>query len=843
MSLESVFKLSLIMSMVDRLTGPMASVQSSVDGSVSKLQSASQAFGSMVTAGSAMATLGESITSAVLAPVDATFATRRAIGELASLGVEDLAAIETAATNFSNTWAGTSKSDFITAAYDIKSGIASLSDEGVAQYTEMAGLTASATKATTAEMTSLFATGYGIYKDYYDDLSDLEFGEMFSSGISTAVRLYKTSGSEMASAISRLGASATNANVPIEEQLAILGQLQATMGGSEAGTKYAAFIRSAAKGGENLGLSFLDANNQLKSLPEILDQLKGKYGETIDAIEKQEIQEAFGDQLSVQFIDLFYNKTDMLQDGVLSLYDSMASGIGVTDDMATAINSMEPAQYEVLQQQLQNIKESIGNSLLPTINDFLGKASEIIEKVGVWIENNQGLVRNIMLVALVIGGILTVLGTFIAVVGTVGIIVTKSISTFNMLKTGFGIAKAALSPLIGTVWKFTAALLANPITWIVIAIVALIVVIVLLWNKCEWFRDGVMAVFNFIKNLLLGTFEFWKNIFTGIADFISNIFGKIKGVVTEKLNSIKSTYEEHGGGIKGVAAVAMEGIKSCFTNGFNVLDKLTGGKLSAIKDKFVEKFDGIKNKVSSVMDTMKTGTAETLSNMKAAYEQHGGGIKGAAAAVMEGVKGNFSTAYNFLDNLTGGKISEIKDKFVQGIQGMKTAITDKFAEFKESGRKLIQTFTDGIMSVITAPVEAVKGGLQKIRNMLPFSDAKTGPLSTLTLSGQRTMTTYAHGLTLAENAPAEAVESGLQRTAVSLERKPANVVRTDSSEDGDGDADTSGKRSITIQKLIYNVDFKNLKDLPQLLAMLQEMQDAIIANGGTIDTTTALEPV
>ncbi|MCD7947204.1 MAG: phage tail tape measure protein, partial [Oscillospiraceae bacterium] len=551
MSLESVFKLSLIMSMVDRLTGPMASVQSSVDGSVSKLQSASQAFGSMVTAGSAMATLGESITSAVLAPVDATFATRRAIGELASLGVEDLAAIETAATNFSNTWAGTSKSDFITAAYDIKSGIASLSDEGVAQYTEMAGLTASATKATTAEMTSLFATGYGIYKDYYDDLSDLEFGEMFSSGISTAVRLYKTSGSEMASAISRLGASATNANVPIEEQLAILGQLQATMGGSEAGTKYAAFIRSAAKGGENLGLSFLDANNQLKSLPEILDQLKGKYGETIDAIEKQEIQEAFGDQLSVQFIDLFYNKTDMLQDGVLSLYDSMASGIGVTDDMATAINSMEPAQYEVLQQQLQNIKESIGNSLLPTINDFLGKASEIIEKVGVWIENNQGLVRNIMLVALVIGGILTVLGTFIAVVGTVGIIVTKSISTFNMLKTGFGIAKAALSPLIGTVWKFTAALLANPITWIVIAIVALIVVIVLLWNKCEWFRDGVMAVFNFIKNLLLGTFEFWKNIFTGIADFISNIFGKIKGVVTEKLNSIKSTYEEHGGGIKG----------------------------------------------------------------------------------------------------------------------------------------------------------------------------------------------------------------------------------------------------------------------------------------------------
>ena len=75
-------------------------------------------------------------------------------------------------------------------------------------------------------MGSLFATGYGIYKGFYDDLSDMEFGEMFSAGISTAVRLYKTSGEGMADAISALGATATNAKVPLEEQLAILGQLQ-----------------------------------------------------------------------------------------------------------------------------------------------------------------------------------------------------------------------------------------------------------------------------------------------------------------------------------------------------------------------------------------------------------------------------------------------------------------------------------------------------------------------------------------------------------------------------------------------------------------------------------------
>ena len=134
MSLESVFKLSLIMNMIDNLSGPMAGVASKVGANVSKLDAASQTFGSMAKAGAAMQETGSQIVNAVLAPVEATFETRRALGELASLGVQDLEAVENAARSFSDQWAGTSKADFISAAYDIKSGIASLSDEGVAEF-------------------------------------------------------------------------------------------------------------------------------------------------------------------------------------------------------------------------------------------------------------------------------------------------------------------------------------------------------------------------------------------------------------------------------------------------------------------------------------------------------------------------------------------------------------------------------------------------------------------------------------------------------------------------------------------------------------------------------------
>ena len=809
MSLESVFKLSLVMNMVDNLSGPMASIASRVGADVSKMDALGATFGNVAKSGAVMQEMGSQITGAVLAPVEATFETRRAIGELASLGVKDLEAVENAARNFSDQWAGTTKADFISAAYDIKSGIASLSDEGVAQFTELSGLTAKATKSTIGEMTSLFATGYGIYKGYYDDLTDLEFGEMFSAGIARSVQQFKTDGSQMASAIQTLGASATTSNVPLEEQLSILGMLQATMSGSEAGTKYKAFLRSATKGGEALGLSFTDANNQLLSMPEILDLLRGKFGETMDAAEKMELQKAFGDTEAVALIDLLYNKTDDLQGNILDMYDALGSGTGVATEMANAINETEPERFERLTQRIQNVKESIGNSLLPTINDLMSAGETVLTKVGSWIEENQELVKVIMLVVLAIGGFLTIAGTVAAVVGGVGLVITKAVSAFKILKAGFGIARAALSPLIGSVWSFTAALLANPVTWVVIGIVALIAAIVLLYNKCEWFRNLVNNILNFFREKLGAAFETAKAIFSGIGNVIGSVMGAARDTVAEKLDNMRNAYESHGGGIRGAAAAAIEGVKGIYTAGFSFLDNLTGGRLTAIKDKFVS------------------------------------GVTNIASGVRE-------------------RFEAVKTAFSNGITAVKNTVTGAVSWFFESGKKVISTFANGIKSAFSGAVDAVKGGLQRIRNMLPFSDAKEGPLSTLTLSGQRTMTTYAGGLEKASNAPAQAIEKGLgmannvlEKTTLNAAVEPvsgnmAQAVETEKpkpsvdreppkkvslSDGGEGkdnsggsSGDGNGAKQVVIQKLLIPVDLKKIKDLQQLLELLKEVEDFANAN-------------
>lgn len=692
MSLESVFKLSLVMNMIDHLSGPMATVASKVGANVDKLDAISETLAKVAKAGAVMQETGSQIVGAVLEPVEATFETRRALGELASLGVADLGAVEDAARSFSDQWAGTTKADFIAAAYDIKSGIASLTDEGVARYTELAGLTAKATKASVGEMTSLFATGYGIYKGYYDDLSDIEFAEVLSAGISQSVKQFKTTGSEMGSAIESLGAAATNANVPMEEQLSILGMLQATMSGSEAGTKYAAFLQAAAKAGEELGLSFLDASNQLKSMPEIIDQLRRKYGETIDAVEKQELAKAFGTDEAVDLIDLMYGKLGDLQENIVSMYDALGSGTGVAQAMASAINETEPERYERLQQRIQNVKESIGSSLLPTVNDCLSVGEQVLTKVGTWINENQELVRVIMLIVLAGGGFLAIGGTLIMVIGGVGIIVTKAVSAFRMMQAGFAAAKLALTPLISSVWSFTSALLANPATWVVAGIMALIAAIVLLYNKCEWFRNAVNAI--------------WTNI--------------VQGVVT-----------------------GWETVKSWFLNG------------------------------------------------------------------LEAVKG---------------------------------LITGAIGWFGDSGKAVIDTFAEGIKSAFSGAVSAVKDGLQKIRNMLPFSDAKTGPLSTLTLSGQRTMTTYAEGLHRAEDAPAAAMERSLERTGDALKRKPVQQIRLTGGSARAEERDSTGGRGYSdgmrtvIQKLIVQTSLKDMKDLKALMALIRELEE--YAEGGSEEEIT-----
>lgn len=904
MGMESVYKLSVILNLVDNLSGQMNGVQGSVSGSVEKLNTA---FGTMQKAGLAMAGVGGTITGLAMKTATATFDTQNALGELSSLGVKDLKAVEDAAKSFSDTWAGTSKADFITASYDIKSGIASLTDEGVAQFTQLAALTGKATKSTTEEMGSLFATGYGIYKGFYDEMSDLEFGEMFSAGIATAVKNYKTSGSEMASSISALGATATNANVPLEEQLAILGQLQTTMSGSEAATKYKSFLNQASSAGEKLGLTFLDTNNQLLSMPEILTELKSKYGETIDAVEKRELKEAFGTDEAVALIDLLYNNVETLDSGIQDLQGSMKNGISVTEQMAEAINNTPEQKFQVLKQQIHNNVEELGNGLLPAVNNTMDKVSGLIQKGSQWISNNQETVQSIMNIALKLGVFLVIAGSVMGVMGSLG-------KLFLSAKNAIGLVKMATVGM-------NAAFLASPVTWVIIGIVALVAAFVLLWNKSAAFRNFWKGLAEQMKTSFLQTWQSLKPALENLGQKFMELYqalqpilrffgtilgavlvvalglfvGRIRGCMAaltplinalsslvsfakNVVNMIVSLFKGDFSGAMDYASAAVGDLKDFFFNCFDAILSFLGGfasgfldvigsALSAVGIDATETISSMKTTVKNGLEAVKgfcgtiLGAAsdtvkEKLNNMKAAYESHGGGIKGIAAAAMEGVKGYYSAGYTFIDNLTGGKLESIRSKIADKMQAAKDTVSSVVESIKGAFNfswqlpelKLPHISVDGgeapygiggSGSLPSFSIQWYKNG--GILNGATIFGAAGGSLlgggeagaeAVLPLSELwKRMTEIVKGIVSGENE--ENGETVLQTGAnitSALTSKAASVRREKESKTTTKETYTSEKwgrdGGTTIHQISFTVDISKIKDLPLLYKLIDELKDA-----------------
>lgn len=656
--MESIFSLGIMLSVIDKISAPLRMINGGITSLATRAKALGPTFDKFQDYGSKVAIAGGLMLGVLLSTVTATVASQQALGELASVGVRDFAALERAGASFSNSWSGTTKAQFIGAAYDIKSGISTLTDSGVADFTRLAALTGKATKSTTAEMTSLFATGYGIYKEAYANLSDLQFGELFSAGIAASVQAFKTTGSGMSQAIAGLGASATQNKVPLQEQLSILGMLQATMSGGEAGTKYRAMMSSAAEAGQRLGLPLVDANNQLLSMPDILNKLRGRYGDTLDAVEKIQIQKAFGTQEAVAVIDLLYGKVGTLTSNIQSMGSAMQQGTTFTEQMAAAMNADIGAGFALTAQRLHNLVEIVGKQLIPVLAPLFSWFGNIIVAIGTFAEEHATLTRVVVLGAAVLGGLLFILGAVATAIGIIGLAL----------------------PAMATGWAAVVAVFLS-VGWIVVAVVAIIAALGYLYVKFQVVRDGVHA--------LLYALGF----FAGTAFK----FGKL--LVGALLNP-----------------------------------------LGAIRD-------------------------------------------------------GFALVTNFIASIN----------------------------LFESGTKIIGTLAAGIGSMLSVPANLVRSAFDQVRQLLPFSDAKEGPLSSLTLSGARIMETLGAGVVGAAPGLQRTISTALAGAALATtvaiapvaDRPQAPVVTARAQS-----ASSSG-RSITIQNL--TVTLPGVSNAEDFVAQLQAL--------------------
>lgn len=837
MGMDSVYKLSVVLGLTDNMTGNLSSVTNKVADSTEKLN---KAFGSVQKAGAVMVGVGTALTTACLGTVQSTFDTQNALGELASLGVQDLDAVEKAAKSFSDTWAGTTKSEFITASYDIKSGIASLTDEGVAKFTELAALTGKATKSTTEEMGSLFATGYGIYKGAYEDMSDLEFGEMFSAGIATAVKNYKTAGSEMASAISMLGATATNNKISMEEQLAILGQLQTTMSGSEAATKYKSFLNTAASAGEKLGLSFVDANNQLLTTPEILQKLKDKYGDTLDAVEKQEIKSAFGTDEAVAMIDLLYNDIDGLTGGIDSLASSMKQGVSVTNEMAEAIDNTPERKFEVLRQKIHNNAEELGKNLLPVVNNTLTKVNDLIDKGSDLIANNQQTVQSIMNIALRLGIMLVVIGTVVGAIGTIG----KAVS---------GVSAAIKTARL--VWlAFNAVFAATPIGWIVIAIVGLIAAFVLLWNKSEAFRNFWIGLFDQIKGSVTQAWETLQPALQNVGQKFMELYEAAKPIleIIALIAGVVGTFfvAQFVAGIQGMIAALTP-----LTNALSDLISFATNIINMFVALFTGDFTGACEFADAALQDLQNFFGNCFDAILAFAGGFAEGFLGVICGALQAVGIDISVEQlkqKFMDGLTGilsmvnDKMNSVKDKFNEKMDAIQEKVNNAIEKIKSlfgidfptPKIKLPHIKIDGSFSLSPPSVPKIStdwyadGGIMTKPTIFGASGntllggGEAGAEAILPLSALWShLKTFIHeelGGSDESKAESRNIVSELTRRETRTLEKNERVINEKQT---DHEKTDSGS-SIIIQHLELKPDLTKIKDIELLQKLINELKDA-----------------
>ncbi len=478
--------------------------------------------------------------------------TQTAIGDMASLGYESSELLRQTAIDFSNKWAGTTREGFISAAYSIKSGVASLTDEGVAQFTELAGLTAKATKATVEEMTALFATGYGIYRDLYSD--DFEFGEAFASGISKGIQLFKTSGSQMSGYLSTLGASAAQAGAQLDEVISIGGTLQATMTGSEAATKYNSFLKNAVKAAGELGMQFTDNHNRLLPTVEIIEQIKSKYGQILDAKEQAELVEAFGDDEAIKFITNLYNKTEALKQSQKDVAHAINEGKDAVEAMASMMNRGMGEKIELIKQRWANLKDEMGKQMEPGISpaldavgdkllelqnstDFSSMGQSVGELVGVINELfTNGLNNADEFISGLVDSLSWLSAHFDLVKNSV-VFLTEAFVSFKIASAvapviyaiggALGFFTATTGSATAATWSFTAALQANPLGIVVTIVTLLIMGLVQLIKWIIKTNGGIEAFskkFETAMNKAIIKFEEFKIKFLeGIQSIVKNI--------------------------------------------------------------------------------------------------------------------------------------------------------------------------------------------------------------------------------------------------------------------------------------------------------------------------------
>ncbi|EGT9469796.1 phage tail tape measure protein, partial [Salmonella enterica] len=404
-------QLDFTLSLIDKLSRPLKQAQSSVTGFAEKSKAAFMQIGGgvLALAGTGMAIWG------ALSPAIEMY---DALNDAASKGIDDqaLKAVQRDALRFSTTY-GASAVEFVQSTESINSAIAGLTGNELPKVTKVANTLAFALKSTAAETAEFMGQMFGNFSADAERLGKVQFAEQLAGKM---VYMRKVFGTEMGTIKDLMEGArgvGTNYGVGLDEQLAVLGQLNRTLG-TEASSAYEGFMTGAVEGAKKLGLSFTDATGKMLSMPEMLIKLQGKYGKSLEGNLKAqaELDAAFGDSSAV--VKHLYGNVALLQRNITELGGS--DGLKRTQEMASKL--VKP--WDRFVQILKAIQTVIGLTLIPVLYPVLNRLADMGQRFARWMQLFPNIARVIGYAAMALLGF--------AAVGAVANIV-MGVSKFIMM--------------------------------------------------------------------------------------------------------------------------------------------------------------------------------------------------------------------------------------------------------------------------------------------------------------------------------------------------------------------------------------------------------------------------
>ncbi|MFM5086293.1 phage tail tape measure protein [Aeromonas media] len=455
-------KLMMQVALVDNATKPLAGINSQID----QISKAGRQGWTNMAMGTTTVVAGAMAIQNVLGPA---IEMDRALAEVASLDVHEktLKQLSNTALQFSLDY-GESASEFVRASYDIQSAIAGLEGNELPAFARASGVLAKATKADTATITNYMGTMYGIFEQQAVRMGKANWVEDVAGKTATAVQMFKTTGQGMTDAFKGIGANATAAGISMDEQFAVLGHLQATMGGGEAGTKFKSFLAGVGNAQKALGLQFTDAAGNMLPVLDVLEKLKARYGETLTVAGSDELKKAFGSDEAVSMIKLLMSNTKALSSSINALGNT--HGMGKAEQMAAAMTD----QWQRVEQGWFAIRAAAFGVVLPAINAVVGAFADGANDVLRWTHLFPNLTKVVSYAMLAIVGLSMVTGAWMLIAGItklatlgLGIAWTVIMAPLNLLKAGMASFRAIMLAV-------NIAMYANPIGLIIAGIVLLI---------------------------------------------------------------------------------------------------------------------------------------------------------------------------------------------------------------------------------------------------------------------------------------------------------------------------------------------------------------------------------